>query len=151
MKTNFDYLSCHYHKVDSLTWLRIREVLNSMLLTRLEANSELFTWCMSQNDFDTIRLFVEEMDTAYIHPRRDAFHVNLLSTVYSNFRVPANFLQKIRVGKKRHACPSTEEKPKSFSEVSGDGVGLSHAILSFIALAILFLFAFHLNSIFASC
>lgn len=148
---NYDFLSCHFHKVDSLTWLRIREVLNSMLLARLEASSEVFTWYMPQGDWDTIRLFVEQMDTAYIHPRRDAYHVNFLQSVYTNLHLPANFFRKKSGTKFDLACPSQEKKPKSISNVSEDRVAPSSVICSFVALALLFLFAFHLNSIFGLC
>lgn len=143
-----DFLQCHYHKVDSFTWLRIREVLNQMLVARIEAASQFFTFKITTDDFETIRDFVEQMDTAYLHPRRDSMHVNYLQSIYSSWRVPANFLGKLRDAKRRVTSLTNAPTKKNLSESTSASTplaGLGQACISFVALFLLFLIASHLE------
>lgn len=146
-----DFLQCHFHRVESCTWLRIREVLNSMLVARIEASSQFINVRVSNDDFETIRDFVEQMDTAYLHPRRDSQHVQYLQSIYSSWRVPANFLGKLRDAKRRVTSLTNAPTKKNLSKtksVSTPSSGLSHACISFAVIALLFLFAAHLEYIF---
>lgn len=143
-----DFLQCHFHKVDSCTWLRIREVLNQMLVARIEAAGQFFTFKITADDFETIRDFVEQMDTAYLHPRRDSAHVQYLQSIYSSWRVPSNFLGKLRDAKRRVTSLTNAPTKKNLSEtksISTPSTGLGQACFSFLALLLLFLFASHLN------
>jgi len=147
----YDFLVCHYHRVDSLTWLRIREVLGKLLLARVEAASECFTFSCSHDDCETILDFREQMDIGYLHPRRDSYHVSALSSVYSHMKIPASLTAaKYRQGK-TIACPSVEEKPKCLSKVSDKGFGLSQLAISLAVIAVLFLISSHLDYLFNLC
>ena len=112
MKTT-SYLCTHYHKVESWTWLRVRGYLNELLIARLQAGEESFTHCLSDFDFETIRDFLEQMDTAYLHPRRDAAHVRLCQTVYGNMAISDALAHKVR--STHLALLRDEKKPKSIS------------------------------------
>ncbi|MBQ5477310.1 MAG: hypothetical protein IIT64_05900, partial [Bacteroidaceae bacterium] len=140
---HYDYLACHFHKVDGITWLRIREVLNSLLLGRVRAGEQKFAYTDSYDDFDTIRDFVEQMDIAYLHPRRDSYHIAFLQSIYSGWKVPACFLARLKKNPLANAFPkkNLSESPSASSPSSG----LGQACISFLALLFLFLFASHLS------
>lgn len=146
MKKDFGFLSCHFHKVEAWTWLRIREVLEMLSSARVESGSELFIMYLHEEDVITIMDFIKQMDTAYLHPRRDSYYVNFLQSIYKDFHVPANF----RKSSCEKASPSPISK-KNLSDNSNsleDKVGLQHAVLSFAILALLFAFASHIESVF---
>lgn len=143
-----DFLQCHFHKVESCTWLRIREVLNKMLVARIEAEGEFIMFKVDNYDFDTIRDFVEQMDTAYLHPRRDSMYVQFMQSIYSNWRVPSNFLGKLRDAKRRVSSLTNAPTKKNLSvtpSASSPSAGLGQACISFLAIVLLFLFASHLE------
>lgn len=148
---NFSYLACHFHKVESVVWLRVREVINEMLLSRVKASSEFFTYKLCSDDFDTLRDFVEQMDTAYLHPRRDSFHVNFLKSIYSGFHVPANFRGR-KSGSEHLPISETKKnlsqdgKPSDFEQDKEPQ--FSTVCLLFCLLAFLFLLASHIEYLF---
>lgn len=96
MKQNLSYLNTHFHKVDSCTWLRVRTILQSMLLARVKSANECFTQKVSAADFETIRDFLEQMDTAYLHPRRDAAHLSLCQTLYGSMVISDRLAERVR-------------------------------------------------------
>lgn len=140
---HYDYLSCHFHKVEGLVWLRIREVLNDLLISRVEAGQQKFAFTVTDDDFDTIRDFVEQMDIAYLHPRRDSYHIAYLQSIYSAWRVPACLLARIR--KNPLANAFTKKNLSESPSASSPLAGLDQACISFLALLFLFLFASHLE------
>lgn len=147
----YDFLVCHYHRVDSLTWLRIREVLGKLLLARVEAASECFMFNCSHDDCETILDFREQMDVGYLHPRRDSYHVSALSSIYSHMEIPASLTAaKYRRGK-NIACSSVEKKPKCLSKVSQKDGGLSQLAISLVVIAVLFFISCHLDYLFNLC
>lgn len=89
MQKEINYFSCHFHKVDSLTWLATRTMLQRILINRIEAGCDKFVFEVSQDDFQVISDFLFDMDVAYMHPRRDAMHVSLVASQYSNVQLPA--------------------------------------------------------------
>ena len=89
MQKEINYFSCHFHKVDCLTWLATRTLLQRVLINRIEAGCEKFVFEVSQDDFQVISDFLFDMDIAYLHPRRDAMHVSLMASQYSNIQLPA--------------------------------------------------------------
>ena len=145
MKKNYGYLACHFHRVEALTWLRVRTMLNELLLGRVQSNSQYLTYQVSDEDFETIRDFVEQMDIAYLHPRRDSYHLQLLQTIYSTFTLPKKspFLS---------CLPTDEKKPKSRKEpltASGrPAQSFTNACLCFVAVLCLFLIASHIDYLF---
>lgn len=89
MQKEINYFSCHFHKVDCLTWLATRTLLQRILVHRIEAGCDKFVFEVSQDDFKVISDFLFDMDVAYLHPRRDAMHVSLMASQYSNIQLPA--------------------------------------------------------------
>lgn len=89
MQKEINYFSCHFHKVDCLTWLATRTLLQRVLINRIEAGCDRFVFEVSQDDFQVISNFLFDMDVAYMHPRRDAMHVSLMTSQYSNIQLPA--------------------------------------------------------------
>lgn len=140
---HYDYLACHFHKVEGLVWLRIREVLNDLLIGRVEAGQQKFVFTVSDDDFDTIRDFVEQMDIAYLHPRRDSYHIAFLQSIYSGWKVPACFLARLK--KNPLANAFTKKNLSESPSASSPSAGLGQACISFLAILFLFLFASHLE------
>lgn len=140
---HYDYLACHFHKVEGLVWLRIREVLNDLLISRVEAGQQKFAFTVTDDDFDTIRDFVEQMDIAYLHPRRDSYHIAFLASVYSGWKVPACFLARLR--KNPLANAFTKKNLSETKSAPSPSAGLGQACISFLAILFLFLFASHLE------
>lgn len=89
MQKEINYFCCHFHKVDSLTWLAIRTMLQKILVQRVEAGTDRVVFEVSRDDFQVISDFLFDMDVAYMHPRRDAMHVSLMASQYSNIQLPA--------------------------------------------------------------
>ena len=67
-----------------------------MLLARLECAGECFIQKVSAADFETIRDFLEQMDTAYLHPRRDAAHLSLCQTLYGSMVISDRLAERVR-------------------------------------------------------
>lgn len=107
------YLLTHFHKVETWTWLRTRTYLCGLLVARLQAGRECFTYRLSNFDFETLRDFMEQMDTAYLHPRRDAAHVRLCQTMYGHLAISDILADKVRSS--ILALRGQEKKPKSIS------------------------------------
>lgn len=141
MKKIFSYLACHYHKVDTITWLNVRAMLNNALLARIKQGREFLTLHMSNDDFDTISEFVEQMDTAYLHPRRDSYHIHILQTTYSNFRPKNSPLPP------EHDKNLSQTANKSGSD-SNNNSDFTKACVCFLCIGLLFLLASHLEYIF---
>lgn len=111
MTKNFDYIDCRFHRVSNWTWLRVRELLQGALLARLRAGSDNFVFNIGRDDFETVLDLIEQMDIGYIHPRRDALHVSLLSTMYASLHVPSSYAHRDRMAL---ICSSrNDKKPKS--------------------------------------
>ena len=89
MQKEINYFSCHFHKVDSLTWLAMRSFLQRIMVQRVERCSDQVCVLVNPDTFQVISDFLFDMDTAYLHPRRDALHVSLLASQYSNIQIPA--------------------------------------------------------------
>lgn len=111
MTKQIDYICARFHRVDSWTWLRVRQLLRGFLLRRLAAGTSRFLVELENEDFETIRNFCEQMDIGYIHPRRDAAHIALCQTMYGDMSIPAKALERIRRAKLASSC--REKKPKS--------------------------------------
>lgn len=89
MQKEINYFCCHFHKVDSLTWLAVRTMLQKVLVQRVVAGTDKVVFEVSEDDFRVISDFLFDMDVAYLHPRRDAMHVSLMASQYSNIQLPA--------------------------------------------------------------
>ena len=83
MYTNSKSLICHYHRCDTITWLHVRNLLDKLLLSRLHAGTNTFLFSLDDISFEAIRDFTEQMDTAYLHPRRDSLHLSLIRDRYN--------------------------------------------------------------------
>lgn len=91
---NYDYLLCHYHKVDSLLWLEIKSWLQQVLKQRVEQSTDTPRVYLSRSMWNSVDSFVMQMETAYLHPRRDSFHVKNCMISYSGFSVPENHFSR---------------------------------------------------------
>ena len=67
--------------------MEVHDLLDRLLLARVRAGGSSFVFTLSNDCFEAIRDFVEQMDVAYLHPRRDSFQVSLLAARYSNFSI----------------------------------------------------------------
>lgn len=103
------YFSCHFHYVDSLTWLCIRSMMQRLVVARLEQGRATLCFNMSEDDCDYVLDFLEQMDIAYLHPRRDSLHVSLLASQYSNVQIKAGTIRKAIPS----ASPLMKKNPKS--------------------------------------
>ena len=72
-----------------MTWLATRTILRRIQINRIEAGCNKFVFEVSKDDFQVISDFLFDMDVAYMHPRRDAMHVSLMASQYSNIQLPA--------------------------------------------------------------
>lgn len=64
-------------------------MLQKVLIQRVEAGTDKVVFEVSEDDFRVISDFLFDMDVAYMHPRRDALHVSLMASQYSNIQLPA--------------------------------------------------------------
>lgn len=64
-------------------------MLKKVLIKRVEAGTSKVVFEVSEDDFRVISDFLFDMDVAYLHPRRDAMHVSLMASQYSNIQLPA--------------------------------------------------------------
>ena len=83
MLKNYSSLVCHYHYCDTLTWLSVRALLDRILIGRIRSGLSSFKIRLDDVEFETIRDFQEQMDTAYLHPRRDSYQVKLIRNRYN--------------------------------------------------------------------
>lgn len=105
MTNKSSQLVCRFHACDTLDWLYIRDLLQSLVINRIAQGSECVTVAVNSQAFDTICEFIRQMDTAYIHPRRDSFHVSLCSEMYADFRIPGSWQGKLPHVKKTEILP----------------------------------------------
>ena len=82
-----NYLSCHYHKVESLTWLCTRKLMQRVIIARVAQGADMVRLELTRDECENLREFLEQMDIAYLHPRRDSLHVSLLASQYSSLNV----------------------------------------------------------------
>lgn len=92
--SNYDYLLCHYHRVDSLLWLEVRNWLQQVLICRVEQCTDTPTLFVPGTMWNELNEFVRQMECAYLHPRRDSFHVQKCLISYSGFSVPENHVSR---------------------------------------------------------
>lgn len=112
--TKTSYLITHFHKVETCSWLRTRTYLCELLVARLQAGRGCFTYHLSDFDFETLRDFMEQMDTAFLHLRRDAAHIRLCQTMYGQMAITDTLADK--VSSSILALRGQEKKPKSVSK-----------------------------------
>lgn len=91
--------------------------MQSLMLSRVQAGSEAFLFSIDNPTLETIGEFIEQMDTAYIHPRRDSYHVSLCSEGYSNFCAPSSWNGTIANVRKKEFLPSRASK-KNLSQTA---------------------------------
>lgn len=106
---------CHFHYCDTLTWMQVHDLLDRLLLARIRAEESSFVFTLSNDCFETIRDFVEQMDVAYLHPRKDSFQVSLLAARYSNFSIGKEKMPRKRaltayLAKKKNLSQTKSEK-----------------------------------------
>lgn len=98
MKKNVNYLTCHFHRVESITWLATRTWLQRVLIARLSSMRDSVVINVSKDDMQLIWEFLEQMDVAYLHPRRDSLYISLVKSNYANFNLRPS--EAIRIKKR---------------------------------------------------
>ena len=113
------YFDCKFHKVESCTWMRTRHLIQQLLLARVARSSEFFTFSLSADDFHVLQDFIEDMDIAYLHPRRDSFFLRYLASTYANFVPTAKFAaDSHQIHKGKISCHPRHEKNLSERRVA---------------------------------
>lgn len=59
----------HYHAVDDSVYFYSVAILKRLLRQRLLAGESTFTFCMSNEEWETIWCFLDQLETLYEHPR----------------------------------------------------------------------------------
>lgn len=59
----------HYHAVDTSIYFDTVRIIRRLLRARLSAGRETFTFSIDNLDWDTLYVFLEQMETLYEHPR----------------------------------------------------------------------------------
>lgn len=59
----------HYHAVDDSVYYSSVAIVRNLLKSRLRAGVNVFEFTLSNEEFDTLYLFLEQMETMYEHPR----------------------------------------------------------------------------------
>lgn len=59
----------HYHAVDTSIYFDTVRIIRRLLRARLSAGKETFTFSIDNLDWDTLYVFLEQMETLYEHPR----------------------------------------------------------------------------------
>lgn len=138
---NFE--NCHFHKVDSWLWSSCRSFLQQIQRERIAQGAQFVTINVNSDEFDMISSFLEQMDTAYLHPRRDSAHIHFLAKTYSTFRD--------KLAQKKVLPSQTRKKPKSVQTTLPEQEGsLRDALIGFVAVAIVVLISFHINYLFTT-
>lgn len=58
------------------------------MVSRVIAGNEFFTAQMNREEFDGLGEFLHQMDTAYLHPRRDSLHIKYCEARYGTIARP---------------------------------------------------------------
>ena len=94
MKKHVNYFTCHFHRVESITWLATRTWLQRVLVARLSSMKDSVVLNVTKEDMELIWDFLGQMDVAYLHPKRDSQYVSLVKSNYANFNLrPADAIK----------------------------------------------------------
>lgn len=74
--SNYEYLSHHYHRVDSILWLEVRTFIRSLMVCRVEQGQDVVSVTLNRDMWQDLDEFVCQMECAYLHPRRDSHHID---------------------------------------------------------------------------
>lgn len=96
MKKHVNYLTCHFHRVESITWLATRTWLQRVLVARLSSMRDSVVINVTKDEMELIWDFLEQMDIAYLHPRRDSLYISLVKSNYANFNLRPEDAIKIK-------------------------------------------------------
>lgn len=59
----------HFHAVDTSVYYDAVRIIRKLLRARLAAGEKVFTFKLDNLDWDTLYVFLEQMETLYEHPR----------------------------------------------------------------------------------
>lgn len=83
-----------FHSVDVVLWMETSRFIERALLSYATSRNSVVCVPMSDSLFNALLAFREQMDIAYIHPRRDSMFLHLAQLRYSSFKVPDNHVSK---------------------------------------------------------
>lgn len=92
MNTNNQSLTglFRFHYVEEDVYGHIVSLLDAFRLAQANNADRGFFYRFSESDKKVICDFITQMDTAYIHPRRNSMHLSLLQSRYWWFRRPSH-------------------------------------------------------------
>lgn len=113
--SNYEYLSHHFHRVDSILWLEVKTFIQKLMVSRLEQGRDQVSVFLSKAMWQDLDEFCVQMECAYLHPRRDSHHIDKAMIAYVGNALPGSSRLL-----SAPAIPYTKKNLKS----QGKGVGL---------------------------
>lgn len=69
----------HFHKCEDAVLIVVFNILKALLRQRVNSGSNSITLSVSDDDFDTLLDFLDEMSFAYMHPRSTSARFSMLA------------------------------------------------------------------------
>lgn len=108
--SNYEYLSHHYHRVDSILWLEVKTFIQKLMVCRLEQGTNHVLIFLSREMWNDLDEFCVQMECAYLHPRRDSHHIDKSMISYIGHALPGSSLSRSGI------CLSHYEKNLKYQE-----------------------------------
>lgn len=71
-----------FHSVEPFLWYSVGKFIDALLMHRLNAGNDRLVINLDATMWQNLMTFREQMDTAYLHPRRDAMHLRYINHRY---------------------------------------------------------------------
>lgn len=71
-----------FHSVEPFLWYSVGKFIDALLMQRLNAGNDRIVINLDATMWQNLMTFREQMDTAYLHPRRDAMHLRYINHRY---------------------------------------------------------------------
>lgn len=71
-----------FHSVEPFLWYSVGKFIDALLMHRLNAGHDRLVINLDATMWQNLMTFREQMDTAYLHPRRDAMHLRYINHRY---------------------------------------------------------------------
>ena len=71
-----------FHAVEPFLWYSVGKFIDTLLMQRLNSGHDRLVINLDATMWQNLMTFREQMDTAYLHPRRDAMHLRYINHRY---------------------------------------------------------------------
>lgn len=88
--SNYDYLSHHFHRVDSILWLEVKSFIQKLMVCRVQQGADQVLIYLSREMWNDLDEFCVQMECAYLHPRRDSHHIDKSMISYCGHALPGS-------------------------------------------------------------